>query len=499
MRMFATVLNFSTLGVDGVMVAFGIANLVDKIKQDKLTPLDVLQFSMSVFFFTNTLIQPQMASSIIKNAQEMHIQNKVTDVDAQETFNQFIKSNKNDGTITDNSKIIRAINRIEDPNKFFAEMKDAANIEIGGRKGKTLLVTDKNQNVNRINPSKMSSAETSQGIGPASFGNNTKNSFESATDFKDVEELDQNKLADNSKDHRKIAEVATAISTIASAAATAKNFINEYYKGKFNFLLKYFIDLKTIKIFIENPGTTRQPKHGQHERGESSSEDNFQREFTDPPTTATTVEELFDIVNISCPENEIDQEILITRHMLHRFIYIWAMVRGLADIHELKEKLGGENVFVREGLLYQEEHNGAGKKDLPSGHLFRGRLNPKLQNCPGYWEGIGHLTAITEPVTLAMNGWEGLSQEIDSLDERLIDDESIDFVQYKKEFLEIFQEFSSSDDTNGTIRNGLDKAIIILMETEGNATNIRYSIDIMIEVIIQFVNKKVTENDQESP
>lgn len=190
MRMFATVLNFSTLGVDGVMLAFGVANLIDKAKQDQLKPLDILQFSMSVFFFTNTLIRPQMASSIIKNAQETHIQsyaNNLSDAEAQATFNKFLESNKGDGSIKDTSKIIRTINKISDPNKIFGDLKGSSDIKIGGRKGKTLLVQN-GKEVNRINPSKISTdvKVTSNIVGcPGSVNSEDKeknNKDESKTD-----------------------------------------------------------------------------------------------------------------------------------------------------------------------------------------------------------------------------------------------------------------------------------------------------------------------------
>lgn len=203
MRMFATVLNFSTLGVDGVMVAFGIANMIDKYRQEQLTPLDVLQFSMSVFFFTNTLIRPQMASSIIKNAQETHIQNyanSMTDADAQATFNRFVESNKGEGTITDNSKIIRTINRINDPNKLFGELKSTPDIKIGGRKGKTLLVSDQNQRVNRINPNNVSFTERIQGTSSVNFKDNIKKLFK-RSDLENAK-LNGKKIFDNLTDRQ---------------------------------------------------------------------------------------------------------------------------------------------------------------------------------------------------------------------------------------------------------------------------------------------------------
>src|SRR5699024_5480958 len=93
MRMFATILNFSALGVDAVLVGCGIVNMIEKYKKDQLTPLDVLQFSMSVFFFTNTLIKPQMARKIIENAQDQHIQrfaDSMSDEATQRTFQKFL-------------------------------------------------------------------------------------------------------------------------------------------------------------------------------------------------------------------------------------------------------------------------------------------------------------------------------------------------------------------------------------------------------------------------
>jgi hypothetical protein len=152
-RMGATILNFSTLGVDSIMIGLGLSNMIDKYKKDQLNPLDILQFSMSVFFFTNTLMKPQVASKIIQNAQETHIQNyanQMTDAETQATFKKFLADNKGDGTITDNSKIIRTINRITDPNEVFLGLKDASSLKIGGRKGKTLLVSDQKTSVYRV-------------------------------------------------------------------------------------------------------------------------------------------------------------------------------------------------------------------------------------------------------------------------------------------------------------------------------------------------------------
>lgn len=137
------------------MIGFGVVNLVEKYKRDQLNTIDVLQFSMSVFFFTNTFIQPKTATAIIKKAQESHINayaNNLNDAKTKETFNKFLDENKGSGSIKDTSKIIRTINRINDPNALFGDLKDVSSVKIGGRKGKTLLVSDQNNTVNRINP-----------------------------------------------------------------------------------------------------------------------------------------------------------------------------------------------------------------------------------------------------------------------------------------------------------------------------------------------------------
>jgi hypothetical protein len=215
--MFATVLNFSTLGVDGVMIGFGIANLIDKYKQEQLQPLDVLQFSMSVFFFTNTLIQPKLATTIIKNAQDSHIANyanNLSDAEAQKTFNRFLDQNKGDGSIKDTSKIVRTINKINDPNKLFGDLSGVKDIKIGGRKGRTLLISDQNQRVNRINPNAVRITSTSQGMNSVNFQRNVKNLFRD-TNLKDAE-VNGVKIFENLSDRQK-SRVNTAIGGTAGS------------------------------------------------------------------------------------------------------------------------------------------------------------------------------------------------------------------------------------------------------------------------------------------
>lgn len=155
-RTTATILNLTTVGLDSVMIAFGLANLIEKTKNNQLTPLDILQFSMSVFFFGHTLIQPKTASGIIKAAQNEHIaayKDAMTDPDAQKAFQNFVDRNRGNHEMRDNSKIVRTINKIDDPNTFFKGLGDMK-ADIGGRKGQTVIIHDDHGQSNRVNPNR---------------------------------------------------------------------------------------------------------------------------------------------------------------------------------------------------------------------------------------------------------------------------------------------------------------------------------------------------------
>ncbi|KAH9501926.1 hypothetical protein DERF_012735, partial [Dermatophagoides farinae] len=225
MRMFATILNFSTLGVDSIMIGFGIANLIEKSKNNQLTPLDVLQFSMSLFFFTNNLIQPKMAATIIQKAQEKHIQaysKSLTDADAQKTFDKFLADNKGSGSIKDRSKIVRTINKINDPNKLFANLKDSTKIEIGGRKGRTLLISDGNNLKHRIRPNNnVKFTSKVRNSGTVNLQRQTRKCLEKIN--ADKIEIDGKKIFDNLNDRQK----SRLNNVIGDTAGKNENILNE--------------------------------------------------------------------------------------------------------------------------------------------------------------------------------------------------------------------------------------------------------------------------------
>ena len=157
-RFAASALLCTTFGFDAVLVSLSVINLIQKAKDKQLTRLDVLQFSIGLFFFSNTLMQPKTATSVIRNAQSAHFEkfaNSMTDDAAKQTFVDFLENNKIDGSIRDRSNVVRAINRINDPNNFFkvaAADPSAWSIKIGGRKGRTFILTSKHGFSMRVKP-----------------------------------------------------------------------------------------------------------------------------------------------------------------------------------------------------------------------------------------------------------------------------------------------------------------------------------------------------------
>ena len=180
-RLFASALLCTTFGVNTALITLNVVNLIKKQKNDELTSLDVLQFGVSAFFFCHTLMQPKTASGVISRAQQMHFDKMaatMSDADTKKSFDKFLADNKVDGSIKDRSRIVRAINRMDDPNKFFtAAGKDPSvdNIKIGGRKGRTVLLSDQHGYGKRVKPNQYQPVQTT--ILPAATGT-TSNKLE---------------------------------------------------------------------------------------------------------------------------------------------------------------------------------------------------------------------------------------------------------------------------------------------------------------------------------
>lgn len=123
-RVLATVLINTTLGVDGMLLVFGVVNLIERYASRQVSALDYLQLSMSVFFFANTLAQPRTASNIIKEAQRQRIQeisNSMHDADAQKAFQKYLE--KNQGGMHKNAEVIKTLTLINDVNGFFSNVQ----------------------------------------------------------------------------------------------------------------------------------------------------------------------------------------------------------------------------------------------------------------------------------------------------------------------------------------------------------------------------------------
>ena len=167
-RFAASVLLCTTFGLDTVLISFSLVKLIQKANDKELTSMDVLQFSISVFFFSNTLIQPKTAHGVIEQAQSQHfekIASTMTDDSVKKTYGDFLENNRIDGSIQDRSKIVRAINRMDDPNKFFSKAAADPNVgsmDIGGRKGRTIIINNKHgSGSERVNPNKYEPPSTS--------------------------------------------------------------------------------------------------------------------------------------------------------------------------------------------------------------------------------------------------------------------------------------------------------------------------------------------------
>ncbi|CAI2344255.1 unnamed protein product [Caenorhabditis sp. 36 PRJEB53466] len=158
-RVLATLLMLTVVGVDSFSFILNLSNLIDKANNKQLTTLDVLQFSVSTLFFGNMLIQPKTATGIIEKAQQQRIHEistGMTDAEAQKAFKSYLETNKGDGGIKDTSKIVRNLNKMEDPNFFFKSVNDFKEVKIGGKKGNTNLVSNGpgSGETHRVNPNK---------------------------------------------------------------------------------------------------------------------------------------------------------------------------------------------------------------------------------------------------------------------------------------------------------------------------------------------------------
>ena len=123
-RAFCTALNVTALSVNGL----GIVNSFYEIsKKDKVTGLDILQLTTSIFFFTHSAVTFKTASAIIKEAQGQalaaHRENLTPE--QQKVFDQMLQSRKEMAEpgkareMHGNKEFIRDLKIIENKQEFF--------------------------------------------------------------------------------------------------------------------------------------------------------------------------------------------------------------------------------------------------------------------------------------------------------------------------------------------------------------------------------------------
>lgn len=102
----------------------GIANLIEKGTTQQVSNLSVLQLCLSVLFFSNTLVQPRTASTIIKEAQMQRIQelsDSMLDVDARRVFQNLVA--RNEGGVPKKTEFIKTLTLVNEANGFFANRR----------------------------------------------------------------------------------------------------------------------------------------------------------------------------------------------------------------------------------------------------------------------------------------------------------------------------------------------------------------------------------------
>jgi hypothetical protein len=125
-RMFATVLKVSKQGVDSVGLSLGFAKLMNK-PEEQNDSLEYLNFALCTFFFSNTLIHPAKAASIVRQAKEANISdfaNGMSDNEIMATFHQFMEGNEDKVDEENQPRIVRKIYRIDGAKQIFGELAE---------------------------------------------------------------------------------------------------------------------------------------------------------------------------------------------------------------------------------------------------------------------------------------------------------------------------------------------------------------------------------------
>ncbi|CAD5126702.1 unnamed protein product [Dimorphilus gyrociliatus] len=159
-RIISNSINISNISTSGIAILSHAIELKDK---EQITPLDYLQFSTNVFFFTHSIITFQTASAIIKDAQKEYINQmrKTKFAKHGRKFNALRRKMRGTADVR-NAKFIRTINRIENPDQFMKAFSIRPNYKSGKNNNKFKLnpITKKgNRNIVKNNTSAIRKAQ----------------------------------------------------------------------------------------------------------------------------------------------------------------------------------------------------------------------------------------------------------------------------------------------------------------------------------------------------
>lgn len=121
-RVSVNAFNAACITVSGLGLVHGFAGIIIKYNEAKISSLELIQLSASLFLFTHSLYNFQMASTIIKQKQNMTI-NEFRQKLTKNQRRQFDKMSQQTvrlrGTETGHSDVIRTLKAIPDKNNVF--------------------------------------------------------------------------------------------------------------------------------------------------------------------------------------------------------------------------------------------------------------------------------------------------------------------------------------------------------------------------------------------
>lgn len=123
-RIAFVIIQTGSLTLSGIGIIHSLADLIDKTERNQLTSLDVFQFSTSILFFTNSLVNVKTASTIIKEVQHDIIENhrKYLSPEAKKLFNKHTGQLRGPREMHGNANVVKQLNRIENAQHLYEMM-----------------------------------------------------------------------------------------------------------------------------------------------------------------------------------------------------------------------------------------------------------------------------------------------------------------------------------------------------------------------------------------